>query len=420
MFCILFRAKKNSYKPNHTNYSLIIMKQIVRNILTGAALVAVVAACTVTKAPEAELTASGLNPEAFVDTIGGKPTALYTLKNANGVEVCLTNLGARIVSLMVPDRDGKLTDVVLGFDNVAQYADSKNTPSDYGASIGRYANRIANAQITIDGVDYPLVANDGTNCLHGGPTGWQYAIYDAEQVDAKTIKFTIVSPDGDNGFPGEVTAVTTYTLTDDNALDITWEATTTKETVINQTNHAYFNLNGDFTRVGTNMELYVNADYFTPSDVIYIPTGEIKSVEGTPFDFRVARPLDEIINDTTFDQIKNAGGVDHNFCLNTYDHDTNRGDDSQVAASLYSPETGILLEVFTNEPGIQVYSGNFQGKGVGADAPHKLGLIYPTQVSVCLESQKYPDTPHHPEWPTANVKPDETYRSHCVYKFSVK
>jgi aldose 1-epimerase len=395
------------------------MKTFVKGLASAVAAMAIMAACTDQK-PAVEITASGLNPEQFVDTINGKATALYTLKNANGVEVCITNFGARVVSIMVPDREGKLTDVVLGYDNIAQYADAVNSPSDYGASIGRYANRIAKAQITIDGIDYALPANNGENTLHGGPTGWQYQVFDAEQIDDKTIKMTIVSPDGDNGFPGEVTAVTTYTLTDDNALDILWEATTTKETVINQTNHSYFNLNGDFSRVGTNMELYVNADYFTPSDIAYIPTGKVVPVEGTPFDFRKPVVLDEIINDTTFDQIKNAGGVDHNFCLNTYDMDTFRGDDSQVAASLYSPETGIFLEVYTNEPGIQVYSGNFQGIGRDADIIRKHGVKYPKQVSVCLESQKYPDTPHHPEWPTANVKPDETYRSHCVYKFSVK
>jgi len=395
------------------------MKTFVKGLASAVAAMAIMAACTDQK-PAVEITASGLNPEQFVDTINGKATALYTLKNANGMEVCITNFGARVVSIMVPDREGKLTDVVLGYDNIAQYADAVNSPSDYGASIGRYANRIAKAQITIDSTDYALPANNGENTLHGGPTGWQYQVFDAEQIDDKTIKMTIVSPDGDNGFPGEVTAVTTYTLTDDNALDIQWEATTTKETVINQTNHSYFNLNGDFSRVGTNMELYVNADNFTPSDTAYIPTGEVVPVEGTPFDFRKPVVLDEIINDTTFDQIKNAGGVDHNFCLNTYDMDTFRGDDSQVAASLYSPETGIFLEVYTNEPGIQVYSGNFQGIGRDADIIRKHGVKYPKQVSVCLESQKYPDTPHHPEWPTANVKPDETYRSHCVYKFSVK
>lgn len=396
------------------------MKTIAKGLVAGIAAISLMAACTEQKTANAELTKSGLDPQEFVDTINGKATALYTLTNANGMEVCITNFGARVVSIMVPDRDGKFTDVVLGYDNIAQYADAVNSPSDYGASIGRYANRIAKAVITINGEDFNLPANNGENTLHGGPTGWQYQVFDAEQVDDQTIKLTLVSPDGDNGFPGEVTATTTYTLTDDNALDITWEATTTKETVINQTNHSYFNLNGDFTRKCTNMELYVNADSFTPSDTAYIPTGEIISVEGTPFDFRTARVLSEIIDDDTFDQIKNAGGVDHNFCLNTYDMDTYRGDDTQVAASIYSPETGIFMEVYTNEPGIQVYTGNFQGVGRDANILRKHGLKYPKQGSICLESQKYPDTPHHADWPTANVKPDETYYSHCVYKFSVK
>ena len=396
------------------------MKTIVKGFVSMAVAIVLMAACTEQKPASVELTLSGLDPVQFSDTINGKITALYTLKNANGMEVCITNFGGRVVSIMVPDRDGKMTDVVLGYDNIKQYADAVNSPSDYGASIGRYANRIANHSFSVGDETYDLVANDGTNTLHGGPTGWQYQVFDAEQIDDQTLKLTIVSPDGDNGFPGEVTATTTYTLTDDNTLDITWEATTTKETVINQTNHSYFNLNGDFSREGTNMVLYVNADNFTPSDLIYIPTGEIAPVEGTPFDFREPRALDEIINDTTFEQIKNAGGVDHNFCLNTYDMDTYRGDDSQVAASLYSPETGIFLEVFTNEPGIQVYTGNFQGVGRDANILRKHGVKYPKHVSVCLESQKYPDTPHHPEWPTASLKPDETYRSHCAYKFSVK
>lgn len=397
------------------------MKTILKGVASSIAVLALMTACTETK-PTVELTASGLNPEQFADTINGKPTALYTLKNANGMEVCITNLGGRVVSIMVPDRDGNMVDVVLGYDNIAQYADQVNSPSDYGASIGRYANRISKSQFTINDSTYQLVANDGENCLHGGPNGWQYQICDAEQVDNQTLKLTLVSPDGDNGFPGEVTSVTTYTLTEDNTLDITWEATTTKETMINQTNHCYFNLNGDFSRVGTNMELYVNADKFTPSDIHYIPTGQIVSVEGTPFDFRIPVVLSEIIDDTTFEQIKNAGGVDHNFCLNTYDIDTYRGDDTQVAASLYSPETGILMEVFTNEPGIQVYTGNFQGVGRDADILRKHGIKYPKHVSVCLESQKYPDSPNKAGefWPAANLKPGETYFSHCAYKFSVK
>ena len=371
---------------------------------------------------EVELTASGLNPADFESTIGEKQTALYTLKNDNGVEVCITNLGARVVSIMVPDREGELKDVVLGYDNVLQYADRINYPSDYGASIGRYANRISKHSFTIGDETYELVANDRDNCLHGGPTGWQYAVYDAEQIDDQTLKLTIVSPDGDNGFPGEVTATTTYKLTNENALDITWEATTDKETMINQTNHSYFNLNGDPSREGMNMELSVNADFFTPSDLRFIPTGEIVPVEGTPFDFREPKVLSEVVDDKSFEQIKNAGGVDHNFCLNTYDHKEGKGDDTQVAATLYSPETGIFQEVYTNEPGIQVYTGNFQGVGRDKDILRKHDIKYPKHVSVCLESQKYPDSPHlaGKNWPAANLKPGETYYSHCIYKFSVK
>jgi len=393
------------------------MKTIMKTMFLGVATAALLASCCCKKDAKAELTASGLNPADFESTIDGKQTALYTLKSESGMEVCITNLGGRVVSLMVPDRDGNLTDVVLGYDNVAQYADRVGSPSDYGASIGRYANRISKHSFQIGDETYELVANDGDNCLHGGPTGWQYQVYEVVDYTGANLTLKMVSPDGDNGFPGEVTAYTTYRI-QDNTLDITWEATTDKETVINQTNHCYFNLNGKFEEVGTNMELYVNADNFTPSDAKYIPTGEILPVEGTPFDFRQPRVLAEVVDDTTFEQIKNAGGVDHNFCLNTYKD--GKGDDTQVAASLYSPETGILLEVFTNEPGIQVYTGNFQGVGRDADILRKHGLKYPKHVSVCLESQKYPDTPHHPEWPTANLKPGEKYYSHCAYKFSVK
>jgi len=381
--------------------------------LMGVASLLCLASCN--EAPQ--LTKSALDPAAFDTIVNEKPVKLYTLKNSNGVEVCITNFGGRVVSLMVPDKDGNLRDVVLGFDNVARYIDKDNTPSDYGASIGRYANRIANHAITIADSTYELVPNDGDNCLHGGPTGWQYQVYDAEQVDDQTLKLSIVSPDGDNGFPGEVHATTTYKLTDDNALDIWFEATTDKETVINMTNHCYFNLNGDPTKEGTNMELYVNADNYTPSDANYITTGEILPVEGTPMDFRTAHAIADSI-DCDFDQLKNAGGYDHNWCLNTYKD--GKGDDTTVCASLYSPETGILLEVFTNEPGIQVYTGNFQGKGADKDIARKGGVTYPTHVSVCLESQKYPDTPHKADWPTANVKPGETYKSHQVFKFSVK
>ena len=365
-----------------------------------------------------QLTVSGLDPAKFDTIIQEKPVKLYTLKNANGMEVCITNYGGRIVSLCVPDKDGKATDVVLGFDNIAQYADTINTPSDYGSSVGRYANRIKNGQFILGEDTIQLKKNDGPNCLHGGGnTGWMHQVYDATQIGDSILRLTIVAPAGENGFPGKVMATTTYKVTADNVLDMTWEAESDKPTIINQTNHNYYNLSGDFTQPAYDQVLYVNADNFTPSDKLYIPTGEIKPVEGTPMDFRTPHAVGDSIQ-SEFDQIQNATGYDHNFCLNTYKD--GKGDDTQVCASLYSPKTGIFMEMFTNEPGVQVYSGNFQGVGRDADIVRKLGKKYPKHVSVCLESQKYPDSPNKPEWPSPVVKPGETYMSHVAYRFSVK
>jgi aldose 1-epimerase len=334
------------------------------------------------------------------------------------MEVCITNYGGRIVSLVVPDKNGSPTDVVLGFDNIAQYADTLNSPSDYGSSVGRYANRIKEGKFTLGETEYQLKKNDGPNCLHGGGnTGWMHQVYDAEQIGDSILKLTIVAADGENGFPGKVMAVTTYKVTADNILDMTWEAEADRPTIINQTNHNYYNLSGDFTQPGYDQVLYVNADNFTPSDKLYIPTGEIKSVEGTPMDFRTPHAIGDSIQ-SDFDQIQNATGYDHNFCLNTFKD--GKGDDTQVCASLYSPKTGIFMEMFTNEPGVQVYSGNFQGVGADADIIRKHGLKYPKHVSVCLESQKYPDSPNHPEWVQPTLNPDEKYYSHAAYKFSIK
>lgn len=361
---------------------------------------------------------SGLDPKAFDTIINEKPVKLYTLKNKNGMEVSITNYGGRVVSLVVPDKDGKPTDVVLGFDNIKQYADTLNSPSDYGSSVGRYANRIAGGKFTLGSQQYQLKQNDGDNCLHGGgTTGWMNQVYDAEQIGDSILKLTITAADGENGFPGNVTATTIYKVTSDNTLDITWEATTDKETIINQTNHNYYNLNGDLSQVGTDMILYVNADNFTPSDKAYIPTGEIKPVEGTAMDFRKPHAIGDSIN-SKFDQIQNAGGYDHNYCLNTFKD--GKGDDTQVCASLYSPKTGIFMEMFTNEPGVQVYSANFQGVGKDADIIRKGGLKYPKHVSVCLESQKYPDSPNKKDWVQPTLKPGEKYYSHAAYKFSIK
>lgn len=378
-------------------------------LIAGLAML-MLSACNQNK----NLTESGLDPAAFDTTINEKPVQLYTLKNSKGMEVSITNFGGRIVSVIVPDKNNNPTDVVLGYDNIAQYADSVNSPSDFGAAIGRYANRINKGQITVGGQKIQLPTNNYGHCLHGGPSGWQYQVYDGKQLNDTTLQLTLLSPDGDNNFPGNVTANVTYTVKSDNTLDIRFEATTDKETIINMTNHSYFNLNGDPSKPGTDMVLYINADNFTPADATYMTTGEILPVQDTPMDFRKAHALNETINDTTFQQIRNATGYDHNWVLNTYKD--GKGDDTAVAASLYSPGTGILLEMFTNEPGVQVYTGNFLGSGVKG----KKGIAYPRQASVCLESQKYPDSPNKKNWPSPYLKPGEKYYSHVAYKFSVK
>lgn len=391
-------------------------------ILMGLSTTVLMFSACVSSQHTPELTVSGLSPARFDTTIQAKHVQLYTLKNTNGMEVCITNYGGRIVSLCVPDKSGKPTDVVLGFDNIAQYADTINTPSDYGSSVGRYANRINDGKITIGNVQYQLRQNDTGNgakhSLHGGGnTGWMHKVYDAEQIGDSILKLTIVAPDGENGFPGKVMAVTTYKVTANNTLDITWEAETDKPTIINQTNHNYYNLSGDFTQPGYDMVLYVNADKFTPSDASYMTTGEILSVEGTPMDFRQPHAVGDSIH-SDYQQIKNATGYDHNWCLNTYKD--GKGDDTQVCASLYSPKTGIFMEMYTNEPGVQVYSGNFQGVGADAKIARKHGITYPKHVSICLESQKYPDSPNKKDWVQPALNPGEKYFSHAAYKFSVK
>lgn len=370
-----------------------------------AASVAVMHSCA--SAPA--LTLSGLDPERFNADAGGKQTALYTLSNASGMEVCVTNFGGRIVSVMVPDRNGEMKDVVLGFDNVANYMDKVNTPSDFGASVGRYANRLDQGRITVNGEVIQLPQNNFGHCLHGGPEGWQYQVYSAEQKSDSVLVLTMDSPDGDSGFPGNVTAVVTMTVTSDNSIDIVYEAETDRTTVVNMTNHSYFNLSGDPSRPITDHVLYVDADTYTPVDDTYMTTGEIAEVEGTPMDFREAHEIGQDIRNFDFEQVKFGNGFDHNWCLNT------NGDDTKVFAKVVCPSTGICLEVLTNEPGVQVYSGNFlDGTCVG-----KNGVTYEQHAGLCLETQKYPDSPNKPEWPSAYLEPGQKYYSHCVYRFSV-
>ena len=359
-------------------------------------------------------TRSGLYPNDFEANIGGKRTHLYTLVNSKGMEVCLTNFGARIVSVVVPDRRGTLRDVVLGYDNIAQYADYQHFGSDFGAAIGRYANRINQGRIVVDGKTVQLPRNNYGHCLHGGFTGWQYQVYDGRQLNDSAVEMSLVSPDGDNGFPSTVHAKVRYTLTADNAIDISYEAVTDKKTVINMTNHSYFNLNGNPSRHGENQVLYINADRYTPADTTYMPTGKMLKVDGTPMNFRKPTPLSKDINNQRFAMTRNARGFDHNWCLNTWHN--GQPNERTVAASLYSPQTGIMLQVFTNEPGIQVYTGNF----LDASFAGKHGYRYPKHSAVCLETQHYPDSPNHPEWPSTWLAPGKKYTSHCVYKFSVR
>ena len=357
--------------------------------------------------PAQELTLSGLNPVDFQTEVNNAKTNLYTLKNKSGMEVCITNFGGRIVSIMVPDKNGEMKDVVLGFDSIADYI---NVPSDFGASIGRYANRINQGKMVLDGDTIQLPKNNFGHCLHGGPKGWQYQVYEANPIDETTLELTRFSPDGDANFPGNLTAKVLFKLTDDNAIDIKYSATTDKKTVINMTNHSYFNLSGNPSKAATDHILYVNADNYTPVDQTYMTTGDIVPVKDTPMDFTTPKVVGQDITNFDFIQLKYGNGYDHNWVLNT------NGDVKQLAAKLTSPESGISLEVYTNEPGIQVYTGNF----LDGTAKGKKGIIYNQRASVCLETQHYPDSPNKPQWPSVILEPGQTYNSECIFKFSVE
>lgn len=353
-----------------------------------------------------EKTASGLEPANFRTEVDGKQTDLFVLKNKNGMEVCITNFGGRIVSVMVPDKDGVMRDVVLGFDSIQDYI---KFPSDFGATIGRYANRINQGKITVDGVEYQLPRNNYGHCLHGGPKGYQYQVFDARQLSNQVLELTYLSKDGEEGFPGNLTCKVTFSLTDDDAIDIRYSAETDRTTVVNMTNHSYFNLDGDPSKSNLDYLLTIDADAYTPVDSTFMTTGEIVSVEGTDMDFRTPTAVGARI-DNDFEQLKNGKGYDHNWVLNT------KGDITRPCATLESPVTGIVLDVYTNEPGIQIYAGNF----LDGTLTGKKGIVYGRRASVCLETQKYPDTPNKPEWPSALLKPGEKYDSHCIYRFSVK
>lgn len=350
------------------------------------------------------ITKSGLNPEKFNTVIDGKNVALYTLVNDSGVEACITNYGGRLVSLMVPDKDGNFQDVVLGHDSIADYI---NIDGNFGALIGRYGNRIKQGRFSIDGVEYQLPQNDFGHCLHGGPKGFHHAVWDAKQLNDTTLSLTLLSPDGEYGFPGNVNVSVTYTLTRDNAIDIAYQATTDAPTILNLTNHSYFNLSGNPSNDILDETLWFDADGFTPIDSTFMTSGEILPVAGTPFDFTTPKTIGADI-DSDDVQLANGRGYDHNMVLNL-----NRSKSSPVAV-VTDPTTGIKMEVFTTEPGIQFYIGNF----LDGTVKGKKGIAYPYRSAICLESQHFPDSPNKSQWPSVIVRPGETYTSSCKYRFS--
>lgn len=353
-------------------------------------------------------TMAGMNPASFETTVDGKATALYCLKSRGetDMEVAITNYGGRIVALKVGDAKGLMRDVVLGFDSIQDYF-PENNPQDFGATIGRYANRIDHGKMIIDGDTVQLPVNNFGHTLHGGPTGWQYRVFDAEQPDDSTLILSIDSPDGDNGFPGHVKASVTFTSMGGNKLDIRYKAETDAPTVINMTNHSYFNLSGELNNPITSHTLQVAGSAFTPVDSTYMTTGEIVPVAGTPMDFTTAKPVGLEIGMTDFVQIKNGNGYDHNWVLDT------NGDINRTAATLYSPESGIGMNIYTSEPGLQVYSGNFLDGSITG----KNSKVYTQRTGIALETQHYPDSPNKPQWPSVMLRPGETYTSHTILEF---
>jgi aldose 1-epimerase len=336
----------------------------------------------------------------------GKDVFLYTLTNKKGDVIKLTNYGAAIAEIDVPDRNGLRENVTFGYDNIDGYI--KGDPY-FGKIVGRYANRIAKGKFTLDGKEYTLDINNSPNSLHGGTTGWHSRVWDAQvlnNTDYPAVKFTYVSQDMEEGYPGKVTCEVVYTWTDSDEIIMDYKATTDKNTVINLTNHAYFNLHGTGTGDILDHVLTINASSFTPVDSTLIPTGEIRPVEGTPFDFRTPHTIGERINQN-YDQLILGKGYDHNFVLDNAE---------EVDASVYDPSTGRLLEVITDEPGLQLYSGNFLDgtqKGRG-------GKIYRHRAGFCLETQHYPNSPNQASFPSVLLTPDEPFTSSTTYRFSIK
>lgn len=354
---------------------------------------------------EKEMTLSGLNIRDFQTEINGQLTNLFVLKNKHGMEVCITNYGGRVVSLMVPDRNGKFEDVVCGYPTIADYLAKKQ---NFGATVGRYIGRILNATFTLDSIPYQLTANSGIHCAHGGDPGFASMIWQAEQLDEQALKLTLLSPDGDNGFPGQLDVRVIFQVTDNNELDIRYEAETDKPTVVNLSHHSFFNISGDFNTTVEDQLLSINADSYTPYDSLKCVTGEIVPVAGTPFDFTTPRLIGERIDEDIM-QLTAMKGYDHNWVLNT------GGDDTRLAARLSDEKSGRTLEVYTSEPGLQVYTANgLRGAMIG-----KKGIAYQKRSAICLETQHFADSPNKPQFPSTVLRPGEMFESRCIYRFGI-
>lgn len=352
-------------------------------------------------------TSNSLDTLAFSKIINGKKAGLYEIGNGN-LKVHFTNYGARIVGLWLADKNGKSTDVVVGFKNIDGYL--KSTEPYFGATIGRYGNRIAKGKFTLDGVNYQITLNNGPNALHGGKKGFQDVVWDVEQSDAKTLIFTYLSKDGEEGFPGNLTAKVTYSLNDDNELKMEYEATTDKKTVVNLTNHAFFNLNGEGSGQILKHSVQIFADKYNPVDSSLIPTGELETVLNTPFDFTAARTIGEQLDENN-EQLKFGKGYDHNFIL------SGRAGKGMVhAATVIGDKSGIRMDIFTKEPGMQFYSGNFmQSKNT-----FKNGSTDHFRTAFAMETQHFPDSPNQPAFPSTVLNPGEKYHTISIYKFSTQ
>jgi len=336
----------------------------------------------------------------------GKEVYLFTLTNKAGNVIRLTNYGAKITWIEVPDKNGKKDNVTFGYDT---FEGMINGDMSFGSVVGRYANRIAKGKFTLDGVEYTLPLNNGPNTLHGGPAGWHSVVWDSDILkdrDVPAVKFTYESPDMEQGFPGKVNVTVLYTWTDKNEIVMDYTCTTDKKTVVNVTNHAYFNLHGAGKGDILDHELILKASAFTPVDSVMIPTGEIRPVAGTPFDFTSPHTIGERIGDN-YEQLVLGKGYDHNFVLDNKD---------ELDVSVFEPVSGRLLEVLTDQPGMQLYTGNFlDGKNIGHG-----GKPLKYRSGLCLESGHYPDSPNHPEFPATVLNPGETFKSTTIYRFSVK